>query len=155
MYIHSPRPLSFSTLHVSLRGKNLPGVPSRDLNSGLPYSRPAHYQLSHAATLANIYPSQLESHQVLKFGGPYCECASTKIISSVDKEGLCWKQHGFSLWVQRPWNQCPFLKRPGIPGSYTTPPPPFRLNAGSYMQDFISTSYRRVKKNQRTWHGLK
>ncbi len=33
----------------SFRGKNLPGVPSRDLNSGLPYSRPAHYQLSHAA----------------------------------------------------------------------------------------------------------
>ncbi len=33
-------------------GKNLPGVPSRDLNSGLPYSRPAHYQLSCAAPLS-------------------------------------------------------------------------------------------------------
>ncbi len=27
---------SFSSVLVSLRGKNLPGVPSRDLNSGLP-----------------------------------------------------------------------------------------------------------------------
>jgi hypothetical protein len=34
-HIHSPRPLSFSSLLVTLRGKNLPGVPSRDLNSGL------------------------------------------------------------------------------------------------------------------------
>jgi hypothetical protein len=33
-----------------LRGKLLPGVPSWDLNSGLPYSRPAHYQLSHICT---------------------------------------------------------------------------------------------------------
>jgi hypothetical protein len=28
---------------------NLHGLPSRDLNSGLPYSKPAHYQLCHAA----------------------------------------------------------------------------------------------------------
>ncbi len=34
---------------LSLSRKNLPGVPSRDLNSDLPYSRPACYQLSHAA----------------------------------------------------------------------------------------------------------
>ncbi len=33
-----------------LSGRNLPGVPSRDSNSGLPYSKPAHYQLSCAAT---------------------------------------------------------------------------------------------------------
>ncbi len=32
-----------------LSGWNLPGVPSRDSNSGLPYSKPARYQLSHAA----------------------------------------------------------------------------------------------------------
>ncbi len=31
--------------------ENLPGVPSRDSNSGMPYSRPAHYQLSYAAPL--------------------------------------------------------------------------------------------------------
>ncbi len=30
-------------------GKSLPRVLSRDLNSGLPYSRPVHYQLSYAA----------------------------------------------------------------------------------------------------------
>ncbi len=40
----------FSSLLVSLRGKNLPGVPSRDLNSGLHYSRPAHYQLNQQYT---------------------------------------------------------------------------------------------------------
>ncbi len=38
-YLHSCR----------LSGRNLPGVPSRDSNSGLPYSKPAHYQLSCAA----------------------------------------------------------------------------------------------------------
>ncbi len=32
-----------------LRGKNLPRMPSRDKNSGLPYRRPAHYQLSYTA----------------------------------------------------------------------------------------------------------
>ncbi len=36
LYLHSCR----------LSGQNLPGVPSRDSNSGLPYSKPAHYQLS-------------------------------------------------------------------------------------------------------------
>jgi len=40
-YLHSCR----------LSGRNLPGVPSRDSNSGLPYSKPAHYQLSCAAPL--------------------------------------------------------------------------------------------------------
>ncbi len=33
--------------------ENLPGVSSRDLNWGLPYSRPAHYQLSYAALYTN------------------------------------------------------------------------------------------------------
>ncbi len=36
-------------LLTSLSGRNLHGVPSRDSNSGLPYSKPARYQLSHAA----------------------------------------------------------------------------------------------------------
>jgi hypothetical protein len=38
-YLHSCR----------LSGRNLHGVPSRDSNPGLPYSKPARYQLSHAA----------------------------------------------------------------------------------------------------------
>jgi hypothetical protein len=38
----------FSSL-LSLGGKTSLGVQSRDLNSGLPYSRPARYQLSFAA----------------------------------------------------------------------------------------------------------
>jgi hypothetical protein len=29
--------------------KHLPVVPSRESNSGLPYSKPSRYQLSHAA----------------------------------------------------------------------------------------------------------
>ncbi len=44
-YIH---PLSFAG---QLSGKNLPGVPSRELTSGLPYSKPTHYQLNYATPL--------------------------------------------------------------------------------------------------------
>ncbi len=38
---HSPRPLSISSLHLCSVGKNLPVVPSRESNSGLPYSKQA------------------------------------------------------------------------------------------------------------------
>ncbi len=38
-----------------LSGRNLPGVPSRDSNSGLPYSKPALYQLSCAAPYAAVH----------------------------------------------------------------------------------------------------
>ena len=60
-YIHSitfiqyiyPSPFAEASLHFfiacMLSGKDLPVVPSRDLNSGLPYSKPTRYQLSHAA----------------------------------------------------------------------------------------------------------
>jgi hypothetical protein len=44
------------TIHIytqpfagKLSGKNLPVVPSRESNSGLPYSKPMRYQLIHAA----------------------------------------------------------------------------------------------------------
>jgi hypothetical protein len=47
---HSLRPLSISSSLVCSVGKNLPVVPSRELNSDLPYSKPTRYQLSHAAT---------------------------------------------------------------------------------------------------------
>jgi hypothetical protein len=53
-YIRPSPFASISSLHLCSVGKNLPGVPSRDLNSGLPYSRPAHYQLSCAATVASV-----------------------------------------------------------------------------------------------------
>ncbi len=50
LYLHSCR----------LSGRNLPGVPSRDSNSGLPYSKPAHYQLSCAAIYwAALHPTEL------------------------------------------------------------------------------------------------
>jgi hypothetical protein len=44
----------YSLLKLLLRGINLPGVRSRETNSGLPYSRPAHYQLSYAAHLTEL-----------------------------------------------------------------------------------------------------
>ncbi len=46
---HSLRPLSISSLLVCSVGNHLPVVPSRESNSGLPYSKPTRYQLSHAA----------------------------------------------------------------------------------------------------------
>jgi hypothetical protein len=48
-----PSPFAKASLHFFIaccsEGKNLPGVPSRDSNSDLPYTRLAHYQLSYAA----------------------------------------------------------------------------------------------------------
>jgi hypothetical protein len=60
-YIHSitfiqyiyPTSFAEASLHLfiacKLSGKNLPVVSSRESNSGLPYSKPTYYQLSHAA----------------------------------------------------------------------------------------------------------
>jgi hypothetical protein len=58
-YIHTfiqyiyPSPFAEASLHFfiasMLSGKHLPVVPSRESNSGLPYSKPTRYQLSHAA----------------------------------------------------------------------------------------------------------
>ncbi len=53
---------------LSLSRKNLPGVPSRDSNSGLPCSRPACYQLSYAA------PSPPSSHSHLLFAYYILQC---------------------------------------------------------------------------------
>jgi hypothetical protein len=41
--------ISISSSRVSSVGENLPVVPSRESNSGLPYSKPTRYQLCHAA----------------------------------------------------------------------------------------------------------
>jgi hypothetical protein len=47
-FIHPPR--VYSCFLIALRSvEGLPGVPSRDSNSGLPYSKPTHYYLSCAA----------------------------------------------------------------------------------------------------------
>ncbi len=60
-YIHSitfmqynyPSPFAGVSVHLliacKLSGRNLPVVPSRESNSGLPYSKPTRYQRSHAA----------------------------------------------------------------------------------------------------------
>jgi hypothetical protein len=53
-YNHNhPSPFAEASLHFliacMLSGKDLPVVPSRESNSGLPYSKPTRYQLSHAA----------------------------------------------------------------------------------------------------------
>jgi hypothetical protein len=47
--LHLLRPLSIFFIAYWLSWKNLPGVPSRELNSGLLYNRPPPYQLSFAA----------------------------------------------------------------------------------------------------------
>ncbi len=51
-YIY-PSPFAEASLHFfiacTLSGDDLPVVPSRESNSGLPYSKPTRYQLSHAA----------------------------------------------------------------------------------------------------------
>ncbi len=50
---------SLNFLHfLSLRGKNLPGVPSLDLNSGRSYSRPAHYLPSELRCTQNFWSSK-------------------------------------------------------------------------------------------------
>jgi hypothetical protein len=52
LYIH-PSPFAEVSHHLliagRLSGKNLPGVPSRQSNSGLTYSKPTHHHLSYAA----------------------------------------------------------------------------------------------------------
>jgi hypothetical protein len=59
-FIH-PSPFAEASLHFfiacMLSGEDLPVVPSRESNSGLPYnySKPTRYQLSHAAPLDNWY----------------------------------------------------------------------------------------------------
>ncbi len=52
-FIH-PSPFAEASLHFfiacMLSGEDLPVVPSRESNLGLPYSKPTRYQLSHAAS---------------------------------------------------------------------------------------------------------
>ncbi len=54
-YATSPSQLDVYILPLLIAGQlgwiNLPGVPSRETNSGLHYSKPTHYQLSYAAPL--------------------------------------------------------------------------------------------------------
>jgi hypothetical protein len=69
-YIHSnsynTSPFAEASLHFliacMLSGKHLPGVPSRESNSGLPYSKPTSYQLSHAAPLTSLCYLVCSSH---------------------------------------------------------------------------------------------
>jgi hypothetical protein len=51
-----------------LSGRNLHWVPSRDLNLGPPYSKPAHYHLSYAAPselccTLNLYSEPIENNE--------------------------------------------------------------------------------------------
>jgi hypothetical protein len=56
---------------LSLSGKNLPGVPSREFNSGLPYSRPSRYQLSYAAPYrVTLRPTELHC-ALLSYAAPF------------------------------------------------------------------------------------
>ncbi len=67
-YIH-PSPFVEAPLHFfiasMLSGKHLPVVPSRESNSGLPYSKPTRYQLSHAAKNGYLYMEVFNFQDVL------------------------------------------------------------------------------------------
>jgi hypothetical protein len=60
-YIH-PSPFAEASLHILiacvLSGENFPVVPSRESNSGLPYSKPTRCQLSHAAPNSRPHDSK-------------------------------------------------------------------------------------------------
>jgi hypothetical protein len=60
-----------------LSGKNLHGVPIRELNPGLPYSKPTYCQLSYAAILTALHHTQSPN---FKFLEPPC-IGSTELIS--------------------------------------------------------------------------
>ncbi len=66
-YIH-PSPFAEVPLHLliagHLSGKNLLGVPSRESNSGLPYSKPTHFS-SHEDQ-GSMYPAQLKGQLLLR-----------------------------------------------------------------------------------------
>ncbi len=63
---HSLRPLSISSSLVCSVGKHPPVVPSRESNSGLPYSKPTRYHLSHAAPLNVPSKSNKQENLFLK-----------------------------------------------------------------------------------------
>ncbi len=68
-YIH-PSPFAVVPLHLLIAGqlsrKNLSGVLSRVSNSGLPYSKPTHYQLRYATPfLVTPHPESLKLERVL------------------------------------------------------------------------------------------
>jgi hypothetical protein len=67
-FIH-PSPFAEASLHFfiafMLSGEDLPVVPSRESNPGLPYSKPTRYQLSHAA------PSAEPRRTILSHAAPF------------------------------------------------------------------------------------
>ncbi len=88
-YLHSCR----------LSGWNLHGVPSWDSNSGLPYSKPARYQLSHTAPSAEphctldvncegSYQGKLSSPSLVYY---FCSCIIGQLVT-INIERLCPKQ---------------------------------------------------------------
>jgi hypothetical protein len=87
-YIH-PSPFAEVPLHLliatQLSGKNLLGVPSRESNSGLPCSKPTHYQLSYPTPFLSYaapflsyvapllsYAAPLLSYAAIILGAPPC-----------------------------------------------------------------------------------
>ncbi len=71
-----------------LSGWILHGVPSRDSNSGLPYSKPARYQLSHTA----LYWATL--HPELSHTAPYW---ATLLTVTLWRYFNCCTQQGFNF----------------------------------------------------------
>ncbi len=97
-YVHQS-PFAEVPLHLNiagqLSGKNLPGVPSWESSSGLPYRMPTHYHLSYAAPWRSYVALTLSfTHGWRKKGiihrgwGAYLRCpVSTSVHFSLRYEG--------------------------------------------------------------------
>jgi hypothetical protein len=97
-YIH---PSSFAevSLHLliagQLSGKNLPGVPSRESNSGLPSSKPTHRQLSYVApSWATPHPRELR-RTLKSYAAPF---EPRRTLVSYAPETYIWYIFAKLLW---------------------------------------------------------
>jgi hypothetical protein len=88
---HSPRPVFlYPHRFFAQQEKNLHGLPSRELNSVLSYSKPTHYQLSNAAPsgtaiLVSAEVSGLFGRKNPPSGTPILVPAGVRLFFSQDK----------------------------------------------------------------------
>ncbi len=97
-------PISVSS-QLSAQWAELHGMPSRNTNSGLPYSKPARYQLSHAAP----------SHQLFLFGKYHNMCTLLMnrymwlkqyeewILKNINNFFYIWKLASMDWWDAVRW----------------------------------------------------
>ncbi len=137
-----PSPVAEVFLHLfiagTLSGKNLPVVPSRESNSGLPYSKPTRYQLSHAAPAAatatltfKLNPTTANSELFLS---PLCEFSPHLLLT---QENLFCKCFGAVI----------------VPCGCTSFPGLFRLSGFSVILAFRRSSFPGVRAFLAFWVG--